>query len=317
MEAIQENLNTSWHSYPKLWALGHANIKELLFDEVLVEEKLDGSQFSFGVFNGELKCRSKGCVLNMYAPEKMFNKAVDYCKSIQHLLMDGWTYRGEYLASPKHNTLAYERTPKNYIMLFDINTGHEVYLDPEAKKIEAERIGLECMPSFYQGKINSSEEIRELLDTVSILGGQKVEGIVIKNYKRFGTDGKALLGKFVSEAFKEIHTTSWKESNPGQNDIIQRIINKYRTAARWAKAVQHLKEAGKLENSPRDIGLLFKEVGTDILSECEAEIKQELFDWSWKAINRGVTSGMPEWYKEELMKLQFNSTENTNSREVK
>ena len=52
----------SWHSYPQIYALGHRYITELLLDPVLVEEKIDGSQFSFGVFEVEgehqLRCRS-------------------------------------------------------------------------------------------------------------------------------------------------------------------------------------------------------------------------------------------------------------------
>lgn len=59
---------TSWHSYPKVYALGHRALAELLLDEVLVEEKIDGSQFSFGRFGGDLKARSKGCQLNVDYP---------------------------------------------------------------------------------------------------------------------------------------------------------------------------------------------------------------------------------------------------------
>lgn len=53
------------HSYSSIYALGHKALEDLLKTPVLVEEKLDGSQFSFGVYinqEGErlLKCRSKG-----------------------------------------------------------------------------------------------------------------------------------------------------------------------------------------------------------------------------------------------------------------
>jgi hypothetical protein len=52
-------------------------VTSLLLDPVIVEEKLDGSQFSFGRFGGELKCRSKGAQPNLFAPEKMFDIAVE------------------------------------------------------------------------------------------------------------------------------------------------------------------------------------------------------------------------------------------------
>ncbi len=300
----------SWHSYPKVHALGHAAVKDIMLDEVLVEEKVDGSQFSFGKFTSKegseyLRCKSRGAELTVEAPDNMFKRGVDVAKELMPLLVNGWAYRGEYLNSPKHNTLCYERTPLKHVILFDINTGQEAYLSRAEKEAEAARIGLEIVPVVHHGKVEDIDFFRSFLDRTSILGGQKVEGVVVKNYKRFGLDGKALMGKFVSEAFKEVHGADWKERNPGQGDIIARLILKYRTPARWAKAVQHLKEAGQLEQSPRDIGKLIPSTGKDIREECEAEIKAALFEWAWPDIQRGVISGLPEWYKEELLKLQF------------
>lgn len=310
---------TSWHSYPKLFAIGHRALAELLLDDVIVEEKLDGSQFSFGVFDEEenldtgpgtapvrvLKIRSKGVQMHPDAPEKMFNKAVETVKSIQHLLTPGWTYRAEYLAKPKHNTLAYDRAPKGFLAIFDINPGEEDYLTHEAKAAEAERLGLDVVPLIYSGRIATVDQFRSMLDRVSFLGGQKVEGVVVKNYKRFGPDKKVLMGKFVSEAFKEAHSGEWKAANPTKTDVVERLISGLATQARWMKAVQHLRERGELTDSPKDIGPLLKEIGTDVHAECADEIKEALFKWAWPQIQRGVIRGLPEWYKNELLKRQF------------
>jgi len=35
-------METSWHSYPKIYNLGHRAIRDLLEDPVVVEEKVDG-----------------------------------------------------------------------------------------------------------------------------------------------------------------------------------------------------------------------------------------------------------------------------------
>jgi hypothetical protein len=300
----------SWTSYPKIYALGHSAVREILFDEVLVEEKVDGSQFSFGKFLDEegkeyLRCRSKGAELNIYAPEKMFERAVTTARDLFPLLKLGWTYRGEYLASPRHVTLCYERVPVKHIILFDIATGLETYMGRQEKEAEAVRLGLEVVPVVHQGKVETVEFFRSLLDRTSILGKQKIEGVVVKNYRRFGLDAKPLLAKFVSEAFKEIHGSSWREANPTQGDVVQRLIEKLRTPARWAKAMQHLAEAGQLEYSPKDIGKLMKEIARDTQEECSEQIKQALFDWAWPQIHRGTMSGAPEWYKEQLLKRQF------------
>lgn len=300
------------NSYPSIYNLGHAAIADLLKEPVIVEEKIDGSQFSFGVHKdtGELMIRSKGAAINPLAPEGMFKEGVETAKSLQSLLKPGWVYRGEYLKTPNHNTLIYERIPYKHFIIFDIQTGIETYLSPSEKEEEAERLGLEVVPQLYWGMLEKIEFFRELLETKSILGGQKIEGVVIKpaNYGMFGKDKKCLMGKFVSETFKEAHVDAWKEKNPTGTDIITLIGNGVCTQARWMKAVQHFRDDGKLLGDPRDIGALLKEIPEDVKKECEQEIKDALFKWAWPHLRRACTRGFPEWYKEELVKRQFANT---------
>jgi hypothetical protein len=294
--------------YPSIYNMGHAAIADLLKTPVMVQEKVDGSQFGFMVDElGQVHARSKGCKLNIDIPEKMFVQAIETVKELGPILHPGWTYRGEYLAKPKHNALVYSRVPTKHIILFDINPGLEQYLPYEEVAAEAARIGLEVVPKLYEGRITNLQEFRSFLDTESVLGGQKIEGVVVKpvGYGLFGRDKKVLMGKFVSEAFKEVHGAAWKEANPGQLEILRRLEMDYQTQARWQKAVLHLKERGELEGSPSDIGKLMKEVGQDIDKECQDEIKHTLYSWAWPKLQRAVVRGLPEWYKNELLKLQF------------
>lgn len=307
---------TSWHTYPSIFNMGHRYIKDLLTSPVLVEEKVDGSQFSFGRFLApagagpdervtETRIRSKGAQMILDAPEKMFALAAQWVKDHEHLLHVGWTYRGEYLAKPKHNALAYDRAPKNHIILFDINPSEEEYLPWEDKAAEAERLGLEAVPRLFHGMIESIEQFREYLSRESVLGGQKIEGVVVKNYALFGQDKKVMMGKFVSEAFKEVHAGEWKKDNPTTKDVIQRVIDTYRSPARWQKAVIHLREAGKITDTAQDIGVLMREVWPDIEKEEKDAIKGALYAAFSEQMRRGVTAGLPEWYKEQLLKQQF------------
>lgn len=306
----------SYHSYPKIYALGHRAVQDLFKEPVLVEEKVDGSQFSFGKFldeegNEYLRCRSKGAEINMIAPEGMFVNAVASVVALGPKLRLGWTYRGEYLSRPRHNVLAYNRVPNMHIILFDVSVGNENYLDRREKELEAKRLGLEVVPVIFEGVVENLEMFREFLQTDSVLGGQKIEGVVIKNYNRFGIDGKTLMGKFVSEMYKEVHAGEWKKDNPTTKDVISQVTQKYRTPARWMKAVQHLRECGELEGSPKDIGKLIAEVPKDVLEEEIESIKETLFKYAWSHIRRGLTSGLPEWYKEQLLKQQFEGTDET------
>lgn len=316
---------SSWHSYPSIFNLGHRAIKDLLSVEVNVEEKVDGSQFSFGLVEASdvdltvvadpvlgplaLKVRSKGAVMHIDAPEKMFTLGANLAKRLyaEGLLHPGWTYRGEFLAKPKHNSLAYDRAPNHNFILFDVSTDDGGFLTYEDKKAEGDRLGLEVVPRLFSGIVASIESFRAFLDTVSVLGGQKIEGVVIKpvNYDLYGVDKKVLMGKFVSEVFKEVHSKAWGEANPSGTDIIAQISKRLNTTARWNKAIQHLREAGKLTDSPQDIGPLIKEIPIDIEKECVDEIKDYIFSWAWPHIRRQVTKGFPEYYKELLLKQAF------------
>lgn len=298
-------MSDSWHSYPSIFALGHRGVANLFDGDVVVEEKVDGSQFSFGRFGDELRLRSKGKQMEIDAPEKMFNLAAETVKRLGPQLVDGWTYRGEYLQKPKHNTLKYSRVPAQNIIIFDINPDHEVYLSPEEKEVEAKRLGLEVVPLLTAENVKDMETFKALLARESCLGGATIEGVVVKNYTQFGRDKKALMGKFVSEAFKEVHRLEWKQSNPGRADILLSLIAAYKTEARWQKSVQQLREAGVIEDSPRDIGKLIVAAGADIEKECKAEIMEALFKWAWPQIKRGAIAGLPEWYKEQLLAKQF------------
>lgn len=298
---------TSWHAPQKILALGSKWAQDLLLDDVIVEEKIDGSFFAAGFIDGELKMRSKGVQFESGNPEKMFTKVAQTVELLKDKLTPGWTYRGEYLQKSKHNVLAYDRVPTGHWIIFDICRGEEDYLSYEEKAAECARIGLECVPLLFKGKVAYPDQLMNLMATTSILGGQKIEGIVIKNYARMGMDKKALFAKHVSEEFKEVHKKDWKERNPGQGDIIAVIGQSLRTPARWHKAIIHLREKGLLTDSPKDIGLLLKEIKEDTLLECSDMIKEQLFQWAIDNILRQVTSGVPQFYKEELLKKQFES----------
>lgn len=307
-------MESSWHSYPSIFSLGHRAIRDLFEDDVTVEEKVDGSQFSFGYFNGigvpdgpELRFRSKGAQIDNVAPDKMFARGVAAVQALheERGLHPGWTYRGEYLQKPKHNALAYDRIPNNHVILFDINPGYEHYLSYDDKAREAARLGLEVVPLLYSGRITEAAFVHTLMDRISILGGQKMEGLVVKNYNRFGPDKHALMGKYVSEAFKEVHGGEWRKANPSRSDIIDQLIMQYRTPARWNKAVQHLREAGALTDTPKDIPLVIKEVGADIVKECADDIRAALYKYFMPQIIRGAHAGVAEHYKAMLCDMQF------------
>lgn len=295
-------------SYSKVRGLGHPQIAELFNEPVIIQEKVDGSQFSFMLKDGVLHCRSK-TKDQTYAPDKMFEAAK---KEVEQLdLREGWIYRGELLNRPKHNTLAYSRAPKHFVVIFDIDiTGQTNYLSYEEVRAEATRIDLEVVPKLFEGKVSSAADLEKLLDTESFLGGTKIEGVVCKNYQRWSKDGKTIMGKLVQEKFKERNQKDFKDRNPTGKDIVDQLISEFQdNEARWVKAIQHLDEQSKLAHDPSDIGKLIKEIQKDLLEEEKEYIKERLFKWAWPRIYRKAVGTFPTWYKSRVMKDQFNEEE--------
>ena len=303
--------------YSKIIALGKRATKNIFDGEVEVQEKVDGSQISFSIDeDGVVNVRSKGAKQNAEVPEanKMFEAGILAILAVKDKLTPGYTYRGEYLSKPKHNVLAYSRVPKNHIVIFDIDMGDQDYMNHVAMSEEADRLGFEAIPLLFRGKVESAEQLKSLLETESFLGGTKIEGFVVKRYdiliNHLGeTDptGKVLMGKFVSDSFKEVHRKEWKVTS--RVDIIKSVGEGLRTEARWQKAVQHLRDDGRLTDSLKDIGPLMKEVNRDILDEEKASIMEALWKAFRKDIMRVPTQGLPDWYKNKLMESVFDVPE--------
>ncbi|NIQ13985.1 MAG: hypothetical protein GTO02_06165, partial [Candidatus Dadabacteria bacterium] len=285
-------------------------IQDIFKDPVEITEKVDGSQFGFGKIDGELYLRSKGAQLFIDNPQKMFEKGVEYIYSIQDRLPDNVVFWGEYLEKPKHNILKYNRIPKNHIMVFgayDITHDKFCHLDEIQSLIEQYSLELETVPLIYKGLIENPDQLLEIIERESVLGGASIEGVVVKNYfTSFMIGNKVydiLSGKFVSEKFKEVHRSGWKEKSSKSN--LDRFFESFNTEARWHKAIQHLKEKDELEFSPKDIGSLLKEIHLDIEQEEKENVKEFLWKEFSGALKRKSTAGFPEWYKEWLLKLSF------------
>jgi hypothetical protein len=293
-------------AFPKIFAIGTDYIKDIFNDPVEVTEKIDGSQFAFGKINGELFMRSRGAMLYQENSQKMFNVAIDYVVSIQDRLQEGVVFYSEYLQKPKHNTLAYNRIPKHHLMLFGAMSISQSFYEDHYKWSDI--LGIEAVPIVYTGMINSVSDIQKLLDTESVLGGQKIEGVVVKNYfRKFLLGGQPtpiMVGKLVSESFKEVHRDRWGKEETGKSRL-NAFYESFRTEARWEKAVQHLNESGTLLNEPKDIGPLIKAVQSDVIEEEKEFIKNFLWSEFKGEVMRNATWGLPEWYKQRLLNRSF------------
>jgi hypothetical protein len=249
-------------------------------------------------------------MLNLDCPQKMFQLAVDNLKDL--MLPDGYVFRGEFLNKPKHNVLAYDRVPLRNIIIYDIEIGDGTneYMSVREVQATADMYGFEVVPTFHVAEFDNimanTEMLDGFLDTVSILGGQKIEGVVIKCYERLDSDDKILMAKYVRPDFKEMNGGG--ANRPNKAAITDAIVAKFNTVARYEKAVQHVREDVGLLGEMKDIGPLMRELNKDFEDECADDVKDMLYKYYRKVILRGVTQGFPEWYKGKLLDDAANET---------
>lgn len=294
-------------SFPKICTVGHRIVREIFEDEVEITEKLDGSQFAFGIIDGELAYRSKGRMIPVGSLDSS-DMFYPICRKIEELadrgkIYEGYVFYGEYLREPRHNTLQYERIPTNMLAIFGMwSKETDVFCRYHTICSYADSMEFEAVPLIGVFK-SSPEEIIELTKTVqSKLGGPKLEGVVIKNYEKDSLVGRAVFpimtAKFVTDSFKEVNKT-WKanHTNKGQWESFK---DQFATEARWLKAVQSMRDRGILLGEPKDIGQIMNFVMKDISEECQDEIKEWLWKYYGKELLRDASKGVPNWYKEQL-----------------
>lgn len=291
--------------YPKIYTVGSEPIKDIFEGPVIVEEKVDGSQFSFcHAADGKNYARSKGMPLDLTrgadSVPSLFKPAVATMLELANKgkLQIDTIYRGEAVSKLKHNVLQYSRIPTGGIIIFDVLPTETGYYSYQEKYEHIYPLGLEVVPLLYEGIVSDIQILMDLLQRESCLGGVLIEGFVIKNYNdKF----RLKIAKYVSDKFKEKHNIHFHQSGRGPTEMVSDLIKIYATTARWQKALQHLSEQGCLDNSVKDIGKLIDEIQRDVLQEEEENIKQLLFDQIKQKFLRGVVAGVAQWYKENLI----------------
>ena len=316
------NLNTP---FPKIHNLGTPPVDGILEgdDTLEVTEKLDGSQFGFGKQNGEFFMRSRNNNLSEI-PSDMFSVIMKYVEEkLKPAIMsmrNDCVFYGEYLRGQKSNVLKYDRIPKNNLILFgyfELIGGKVIASEHSTLEEYADLFDVEAVPLLWRGRAGdlTPEKILDLVKTSnSVLGGDMVEGVVIKRYGDWywrAADHTYPLraAKFVQDIFKE--KASKAPEHRKAKDCWAEFCESFRTEARWRKAVQRITEDGTITYTPKDIGALVKLVQEDVRSE-DSELIQEML---WKffgepdCIKKSIT-GMPQWYKEQLALGTFTEGKN-------
>ncbi len=272
-----------------------------------IEEKIDGSQLSIVVQNDKLSFYNKHSRAGM---NNSFEKAITmltFKYDQKNILNQNYIYHGESVCRIKHNVCAYERTPKNYFILYDIfdNTTNE-YLSSEAKLIETQRVGMEIVPTLYYNKDpnqNPYEICDKLIKSIennelhSCLGGV-MEGIVLKHHA-FLKKGKyvATKLKLVTKTFKERHVIKLPKAELSADEFLESLGKSFCTEARFQKAYQHLVERDIEPNANKIIG----ELNADFDKEYKDELSLLLYTEFSPLLKKLAREGATNWFNQTFI----------------
>ncbi|MBI5226887.1 hypothetical protein HY994_06690 [Candidatus Micrarchaeota archaeon] len=292
--------------YPKVLNLGDPSLENLFKGPVVVEEKVDGSQFRVWFDpEGKIHFGSKAVDYDdEHPPDRMFVPAIAEAEKHFSTVSEnlaGFFFVFEYLATAQQNALTYGRIPKDHLVLLEIYRGGR-WLDRPEKERWANTLGFEFVPILAQSEIKSPDELERLLETQSFLGGVTVEGLVIKNYGQFHTfsylAGAPVFGKLVRDEFRELNRQVWGEGK----SLEERIMEHFPLEPRWEKTVQHLRDEGRLGHGVKDIGMLMREVEADFEAESKALVQELLWTEFAHGLRKRSRMGFAEWYKQRLLR---------------
>jgi len=226
--------------YTKVMNLGNSGTERALVGEVVVQEKIDGSQFRFGINeDGELVMGSKSVNWEYEQWDKMFKPGCDYLLSIEEVIKQNYKpdtyFFCEYLQSPKHNVLKYDRIPEGHLILFDMMQEGQWIKSRVSLEATAIELNIDVVPELFRGVIEmqrvgagpkfdrtkgwtGTDFLKNMINqTMSVLGGVTIEGVVMKNYNEWmhvGGQVYPVFTKYVRESYKEQHAKDWKVKAP-------------------------------------------------------------------------------------------------------
>lgn len=274
-----------------------------------IEEKIDGSQISIHVEYQLLFYNKNKLIHNNSA----FEKTINMLRFQQNILNPNYIYHGEAVSKIKHNVCVYERTPKNYFILYDIfDKTTNSYLSPELKKLEADRVNMEIVPIlYYNNDINQNpyEICTNLIEQIeshtlkSCLGGQ-IEGIVLKHHAFIHKGIKvATKLKLVTSIFKERHLTKQPKAELSADEFLLQLGNSFCTEARFNKAFQHLVENNAIDPDHikvSDQNKIIMELNQDFDKEYKEELKELLYTEFSPLLKKLGREGINHWFNKMI-----------------
>ena len=266
---------------------------------LVVQEKLDGSNASFTVDNGELQCFSRRKKLNQNETLNGFYGWVH--ENIQEDVFDfleDYIIFGEWLV--KHKIQYKEECYKEFYVFDVYDKEEEAYLSLKNMHRIASYLELKTVKTLliaepsYHLNILTPQDIQDLVGKSDMTVKPNTgEGIVIKYL-----DGKSEhedYYKIVSNEFKEFNRQKMKTEIKNNDSVADYAM----TRARMEKMIFRAIEEGRLSEDNIELenfGPIMKEVGQDFVDDIMEEEKDNML----KIIEKQIKKKMPHILREIL-----------------
>ena len=294
--------------YMSIVRLGHRTTEGVLKegDNIIIQEKLDGANASFR--------KDEGGNLHAFSRNKELdedNNLGGFYQFVQENinpddLHNDVIYFGEWLNPHKVKYPEYQKQ----FFLYDIyNVKEERYVDFSMVKFQANKLGLNLIPVFYEGEYQSFEHLESFVGKTlvggELKGKEMGEGIVVKNVDYRDRFGNQIFVKLVVDEFREVQKQRAprdpnKPKSPEQ-EFVEATVNEARVDKFLHKFVDEgiLNEQWGIE----DMGTILKNMGGRIFEDIIEEESEMLpKDYEEKSIKRAIGKTLPKIVKEIIDK---------------
>lgn len=258
---------------------------------IIIQEKLDGANASFQLEGDKVICFSRNTQLDEHNTLRGFYNWVQENINPDDLVEKA-IYFGEWLT--KHKLDYGDNANKFY--LFDIyDEDTERYISFDLVKLQAEKLKLNLVPVFYEGKFQSLEHVQSFVGKSTL--GEFGEGIVVKNVNYTDKHGHQQFTKVVSDVFAEKAQVK-KQVIKQPVDQLQEFVDSTVNKARVSKIIHKLVDEGILEEdyAIEDMGTILKNTGTRVFDDV---VKEEL-DELLKMVKSKIGRMLPQIVKQVL-----------------
>ena len=274
---------------------------ELLDGEVVIQEKIDGANFSIWWQKDELQFGSRNHAINQY-PERFADakKWIGSYEPVLKYLKEHPTHRlfGEWLV--KHS-IKYDPTVMQKFYLFDIMENGCYHSFDYVNEVVAE-YGFLAPRTWFRGTTDRDEILK--IFTKSALGAVKAEGVVIRSLTP--EKYKYNIVKLVTSEFEETREKIFG-ANLDKMSNEEKIAQKYVTPSRVRKAIFHFRDSG--ERIDRGItAKVVTYVHQDVLLEGIIAISKKYKDITFKKLYSANAALTRQTLFELLRTEDFNLT---------